>query len=1013
MAGSFGTVLRDHRLAASLTQEALAERAAMSATAIAALERGRRSPRLSTIRQLAKALDLDSDQLAVLSRAASVRDEGAPAAEPLDLAPPRDSAAVRAEPAPHTPAAARTAPLPAVIDRRWRTRFVGRTTEFDALRRAWSRRDRFVPVVGEAGIGKTRLVAELACTLHEAEAVTIGWGRSSEEPLGAFAPWVELLRPLVAYGDRDTLARALADCGEIARLLPEIDTVIGPLPPPVRADESTEQRRLFEAVAAVLMAVAPALVVLDDLHWADDATIALLAFLVRDSTLRNVVFVVTAREHELDQRVAGRLSDAARHAAMSRVHVTGLDDVALAALVADVAGAPPDAQALTSIRGTTDGNPFFVEELTLHLIDSGVVVDEGAHVALRAAANVGVPERVRETVARRLMSLPKDTTDLLAAGAVIGREFEVPLALEASGLDGVHLVDAVDDALLSGLVLEAGPGALSFAHALVRDGVTESFSMTRRAAIHRRVAEALERSTAYHELPAARLAHHWTAAATIDPSVSATAAMWSVRAGDAALASAAADEAIARYAEASALWERTTYGHADALVRLGVALQRRGRADEADARFREATHLALALADAELQARAAIGLGARYPFWEIDPERVDALEAALSALPDDDLQFRPTLMAMLVAQLVLGFSPEQARRRDELAAAVCEIVVDPKTSAATLLQLGDARIYNCIEDAATLDRVARTLARVADEANDLRVLAAARFAQALSALDQADMPELRTAVDHYGEIAERVVESRERAQAAMMRATIALIHGDYDDAAVKSEAALEFGRAAGDPNAELVGYAQGLLRAVDLGQARDVLPLLLATDDYSAIASFAAGTALIAAFAGEHDVAAEGVARFVADGLAGLPRGADWLAPVAFLAHTCSLIGGVEHAPVLLDALETPDRTVRVGPLIGWWGPVAHHRGTLLALCGRYDEALAQLHTALEIEVRMDARPFVARTHAAIAGVVARIESPQSAACTSAATQARATAKSLGAPGVSEEVEGLLARAGL
>ena len=147
--------------------------------------------------------------------------------------------------------------------------------------------------------------------------------------------------------------------------------------------------------------------------------------------------------------------------------------------------------------------------------------------------------------------------------------------------------------------------------------------------------------------------------ATVDAVFSATAATWAVRAGDMALASAAADEAIARYEQASSLWATTTTGHADALIRLGLALQYRGRADEADARLLQANHLAVALGHAQLQAHAAIGLGRRYSYWETDAERIQVLEDSLAALPESEDLLRPTLMAMLVTHLIAGFNMEE------------------------------------------------------------------------------------------------------------------------------------------------------------------------------------------------------------------------------------------------------------------------------------------------------------------------------------------------------------------
>jgi tetratricopeptide (TPR) repeat protein len=501
---------------------------------------------------------------------------------------------------------------------------------------------------------------------------------------------------------------------------------------------------------------------------------------------------------------------------------------------------------------------------------------------------------------------------------------------------------------------------------------------------------------------AADLARHWTAVAQFDPDAAAVAARWAVRAGDIALESAAADEAIARYLQASELWSTASQGHADALVRLGTALQYRGRADEADARFRQALALASALGDAPLQARAAIGLGRRYPYWESDANRIDVLEQALSALGDDEPLLRLTVMGLLVTQLINGFREAEAQRRDELADYLAEAADDPSTSDETLSWLGRTRLYDCVEDPFRLERVAGRLTAVGERGNDLRVLAVGRFSQALSALDRGSMTDLRTAADHYGAVALQLDDPRDRSQTATVRSTIAFIEGRYSDAERMTDEAATLGKESGDYNADLVYYAQGLLRAVDLGQAAEVLPLLTAASDYQQIASFTAGTALCAALAGETRLALEYLERLLKAGFASSPRGADRLAPTAFLAHTCTVLGAAEHAEALLAALASqPAVAVRVGPLIGWWGPVAYHLGGLCRVLGRLDEAAAHLRTAIEQATQMGARPFLARSRGELGRVLAMMDSD---AAEDYRSSAIAEAGSLGAAGIMDEV---------
>jgi hypothetical protein len=668
---------------------------------------------------------------------------------------------------------------------------------------------------------------------------------------------------------------------------------------------------LFEAISALLAAWTPLFLVIDDLHWADDATLALLAYLVRDHSLDGLVTVVTARPSDLDPMTSGLVAELARDADFARVRLDGLAGDDLASLVSDLVGSPAPGVLIESVAAATEGNPFFAEEMTLHIVDSGMLIETPTGVEVRAGADpVGVPERVRETVLRRLMSLSADGMELMSVGAVIGREFELSVTGHASGLSGARLVEASDDALLSGMVVESAPGRLAFSHALLRDAVSSRLSYARRASIHRRVAEVMEDDWPAHPTLAAELAHHWSIVAEVDPTAAAIAATWAVRAGDVALASAAAEEAIAHYEEASALWAAASSGHADALIRLGIALQYRGRADDADERFREAGRLAVALREPTLQARAAIGLGRRYPYWETDQDRIESLESALAELPEEQPLLRVMLMGMLVTHLITGFQPEQARRRDALAEELSTTAADEAIGPDLLLALGQTRVYDCIEDPQTLGRVADRLLGAAQVHNDLRVEAGARFARALSALDIGDMELLATTSDRYAEVAARLDDPRDRSQAATVRSTIAFIEGRYGDASRLSDEALELGRASGDFNAELLHYGQGLLRAVDQGLARDVLPLLVAATDYQQIASFDAGTALCAALSGDDDLARASLRRYVASGFLGSPRGADFWAPTAFLAHTCQLIGDVAAAATVYASLARTKTTV-------------------------------------------------------------------------------------------------------
>jgi tetratricopeptide (TPR) repeat protein len=840
----------------------------------------------------------------------------------------------------------------------------------------------------------------------------VSWGRCSQDDLGSYLPFVEVIRHISGQLDDDDLAAALGGRGELTRLAPELTTRAGPLAAPARAEADSEQRMLFDAVSGFLGRWTPMVLVVDDLHWADAASLALLAYLVRDYGLADLVVLVTARPTELSEQATGVLAELGRDVDSARIRLDGLAGAELARLIADLLGSPPPTPLVESVQSATDGNPFFAEELTVHLLDTGWAVhaDRGV-VKGDGGGRAAVPERIRDMVAKRLGSMSRQGVDVLSVGAVIGREFDIAVAGSALGLAGLPLVDAADDALLSGMVVETGPGRLGFSHALLRDAVGERLSQMRRASVHRAVAQALEAMASTPEQRTAELARHWAAVAEVDPAASVAAATWAVRAGDQALAAAAAEEAIARYEQAVTLWSAASSGHVDSLVRLGVALHYRGRAEEADERFKEAMALAVAIGDPVLHARAAVGFGRRYPYWETDTTRISALEAALVQLPPDETPLRTMLMGLLVTHLIAGFRPEQASRRDALADELSAVLTAPDATTDVLLAVGQTRVYDCIEDPVALDGIADRLVAVAVAHNDLNVEATARFSKALAALDCGQMDVLRESTERYADVSARLGDPRDQSQAATVRSTIAYIEGRYQDAAALSDEALELGRTSGDFNADLIHYAQGLLRAIDQGLAADVLPLLLASTEFHVIASFDAGTAMCAALAGDRGEAGERLRRLVATGFSGAPRGADFLTPTAFLADTSVLIGDTASAEAIAEWFRrTRSTVVRVGPLAGWWGPVDHHLGCLAQLSGRSEEAETRLRHALEIERAMNARPFSARTLAYLAAVVAdRSRSEADPIAGDAITEA----EQLAAPGVVAEVRAVLDSAAL
>jgi DNA-binding SARP family transcriptional activator/tetratricopeptide (TPR) repeat protein len=375
---------------------------------------------------------------------------------------------------------------------------IGRAAELDRLRgllgQAGAGRGGTTAILGEAGIGKTRLVNEVIEIADEQGArVLIGRSYESEQVL-PFGPWVDALR--AARLDAETL-RTLAPSlrADLARLLPEI----GHDPAPSRSDPG-DVRPLFESVTQVLGQLAqrsPVLVVLEDLHWADEMTARLLVFASRRLHDRSVMVVFTAREDELTDAPALRqaLNDLQRDGGLTTVVLPALSRTDTLRLVHRLARSGDE---VTIERlgehawAVGEGNPFVTVE-TVRAHTDGTLLAHGP--------GLGVPERVREIVARRLDRLSSESHGLAAVAAVIGREFEFHLLQRAAGLDEERTASAVEELVRRG-VLQGVDERFDFTHDRIRQVVHDRILPPRRKLVHRKVAEAIE------ELHAGRVADH-------------------------------------------------------------------------------------------------------------------------------------------------------------------------------------------------------------------------------------------------------------------------------------------------------------------------------------------------------------------------------------------------------------------------------------------------------------------------------------------------------------------------
>ncbi len=233
-------------------------------------------------------------------------------------------------------------------------------------------------VSGEGGIGKTRIVAELA---HRMPAFEVLYGRCDEEELFPFGPWIDMLRPRLARMPEDELAELVRGAPELARLLPEIhERLPGLAGLPAAGDPEAQRRQLFGAVVTVVRRLAadgPVLMIVDDLHWADRSSLLLARHVAKEQQLGAVLIVVTFRDSELQpgHPLPELLAELERGRELPRVRLDGMDEREVAELI----GGDAAPGAVSAIHAETGGNPFFVKQLARHLEEL-----DGAPVAAAA-----------------------------------------------------------------------------------------------------------------------------------------------------------------------------------------------------------------------------------------------------------------------------------------------------------------------------------------------------------------------------------------------------------------------------------------------------------------------------------------------------------------------------------------------------------------------------------------------------------------------------------------------------
>jgi DNA-binding CsgD family transcriptional regulator len=830
-----------------------------------------------------------------------------------------------------------------------------------------------VLIAGEAGVGKTRLMDEVASAAQDRKLSVLS-GRCYEG--GGTPPywlWTQVVRAYLHNVEVRSLAKDLQSrIAGLRQIVPEFD--IGQSTPG-RLGFASQGGDFFiaDGILALIEAATrerPLLLLLHDLHWASESSLQVLDFLCQSFASHPVLILASYRDDSLaGSAPLARTLSSLRHldycdtmvlAGLSpsetrdflRLQLCHLPDLDLDGVVAH-------------LQAETRGNPFYLGELARQIRE---VAESGASLQTWTPGSRQLPRSILDTFAQRLSERTVDCRIALTAASVIETSFDLSLVEQASGLTGSSLLDALEEAETAGLV-EPLNGSMRYRFRLpiVRRAIYERIPRVRRDGLHWRVGCALRSRFGKDSRRVAEIAHHLHAGISVgDPAEAAT---WAETAGTRAFHLADYEESARWYQLGlevlDTLSDTAPNERGRMLLMLGQTYMAAGKIEEAHSELQRAASEARACADFALLAEIGIAAEASgLPFARWESAQFVLLNESLEVLPEGEPVLRARVLARLSAVWLLRNDAEKARALADDAITQALRARDSAALSAAMCARNDSTFShrNARSDCDCSD-----IMLAAESAADPISLIDARRKLIAERFEQADISAVERELQGYASLAIALRRPAFAWQLALWRAVLPAIDGDFDLADQRISEAYWIGKRINPNQASAAFGLQKVMIALIRDQMGELVPLLQERAEQSSQEPWKIPWRAFLAHAyldaGQQKDASRELSGVVVGELESLVPAPMLIATVVELAPTLIATGDKGNQERLLALLrDVEDRAAIAFDGVVWFGPVNAYIGLLEAALGRKEMAVQSLESALALAMRASSDPWIVKT---------------------------------------------------